>query len=98
MRFASATACWSAWIERGVLATERNRPMFRNQTKSESRRFEPRPAAAVSLVVFFLAFSLSPAPIPAHAAESLANHTGTIAFRGAHSPFQASAARAEVRS
>src|SRR5262249_23931798 len=80
------------------LTTERSRPMFRNQTKSESSRFEPRSAAAVPPVVFLLLFSWSPARIPAHAAESRANHIGTIVFRAALPPFQASASRAEVRS
>src|SRR5262249_5541213 len=72
--------------------------MFRNQSKSESSRFERGPAPTVSLVVFLLVFSWSPAPIPAHAAESRANHTENIAFRAALPPFQASAAPAEVRS
>jgi catechol 2,3-dioxygenase-like lactoylglutathione lyase family enzyme len=72
--------------------------MFNNHSDPESRQLKCGLAAAYSLTALLLAFSWSPAPAPAHAAERRPNNSGTTAFGEALAAFQAPAARPEVKS
>jgi len=72
--------------------------MFNGRSNRESKQLNRRLAAAFSLAAILLPSSWSPAPAPAHTAQSRANNTGATPFCAALPPIQAAATRAEVRS